>query len=106
MKDVDKKKVVSVDSEITFNKQRVRKVSLFRGDKDILSGEVELSSDEHEVKKRENISIDISEVPMNVQGVINGIETFTGNEINLKNLTVSDFINSIVHEAISQKDNK
>jgi hypothetical protein len=103
MRDISKNKTVTIDSEITFDKQRVRKVTIMREGSDILSGEVEMFSSEHDVTEREGISVNLSEVPMNVQGVINGIETFTGEKVDLEKLTVSDFINSIVHENIKRK---
>lgn len=103
MRDINKNKTVTIDSEITFDKQRVRKVTIMREGSDILSGEVEMSSSEHEVTEREGCSIDLSEGPLSVQEVINGIESYTGETVDLDTLSVSDFINSIVHDNLTEE---
>ena len=94
-RDINETRTIQITSEQPFNKRSVTSIKMGSGQ---MSAIAKIFSDQHEEKDNVGTSIDISE--KTVQSVLDDIQSFTGSAPDLNVLTVSDFVNSIVHEAI------
>jgi len=92
-REISETREVKAVKSVAFNRRAVSAVKI--GDEQ-LRADVVLSSTEHEEKDRGGVVVDLSE--LTVETALGELETHLGKAPVLSELTVLDFVHSVVHE--------